>query len=80
MQGRIVPGVPCETNNQVSGMGLEDSMTFGEGLKQWRLEQGFSQKTLARMLGCGAVTVWRWESDIAKPGRHAYKLAQLGYQ
>jgi len=45
---------------------IKDSYTLGQVIQQSRLQQGFSQRELAKMLGIGQK--WVWEMEQGKPG------------
>ena len=41
--------------------------TFGEKLKELRMEKGLSQKALAEQLGCNQSMISFWENGINEP-------------
>ena len=45
---------------------IKDSYSLGLIIQQSRLQQGFSQRELAKMLGIGQK--WVWEMEQGKPG------------
>ena len=45
---------------------IKDSYTLGQVIQQGRLEQGFSQRELAKNLGFSQK--WIWEMEQGKPG------------
>ena len=45
---------------------IKDSYTLGQIIQQSRLEQGFSQRDLAKKLGVSQR--WIWEMEQGKPG------------
>jgi transcriptional regulator with XRE-family HTH domain len=45
---------------------IKDSYTLGQIIQQGRMEQGFSQRELARKLGVSQK--WIWEMEQGKPG------------
>lgn len=45
---------------------INNSFTLGQVIQQSRLQQGFSQRDLARMLGISQK--WVWEMENGKPG------------
>ena len=45
---------------------VKDSYSLGLIIQQSRLQQGFSQRELAKMLGIGQK--WVWEMEQGKPG------------
>ena len=45
---------------------IKNSYTLGQVIQQGRLEQGFSQRELAEMLGISQK--WVWEMEQGKPG------------
>ena len=45
---------------------IKDAYTLGQVIQQGRLEQGFSQRELADMLGISQK--WVWEMEQGKPG------------
>ncbi|MDR0676865.1 MAG: helix-turn-helix domain-containing protein [Elusimicrobiota bacterium] len=42
-------------------------MTFGEKIKKTRLEQFFTQKEMAKVLGVSTLSIIRWENEQSKP-------------
>lgn len=42
-------------------------MTFGEKLKNYRMEKGLSQEKVAEYLGVSRQAVTKWESDQSMP-------------
>lgn len=42
-------------------------MTFGEKLKEARLNKGFTQKILAKKMGCSNNAIFYWENDMSEP-------------
>lgn len=42
-------------------------MTFGDRLRQARVQSRISVATICRAVGVDPTTVWRWERDAAKP-------------
>ena len=45
---------------------INNSFTLGQIIQQSRLQQGFSQRDLAKMLGISQK--WVWEMEQGKPG------------
>ena len=45
---------------------VKNSYTLGQIIQQSRMQQGFSQRDLARMLGVSQK--WVWEMEQGKPG------------
>jgi transcriptional regulator with XRE-family HTH domain len=45
---------------------IKNSYTLGQVIQQSRLQQGFSQRDLAKMLGLSQK--WVWEMEQGKPG------------
>ena len=45
---------------------VKDSYTLGQVIQQSRMQQGFSQRDLAQMLGISQK--WVWEMEQGKPG------------
>ena len=45
---------------------IRNSFTLGQVIQQSRLQQGFSQRDLAKMLGISQK--WVWEMEQGKPG------------
>ena len=45
---------------------IRDSYTLGQVIQQSRMQQGFSQRELAKMLGISQK--WVWEMEQGKPG------------
>jgi len=45
---------------------IKDSFTLGQVLQQSRMQQGFSQRELAKELGINQK--WIWEMEQGKPG------------
>ena len=45
---------------------IKNSYTLGQIIQQSRLQQGFSQRELAKMLGISQK--WIWEMEQGKPG------------
>ena len=45
---------------------IKDSFTLGQVLQQSRMQQGISQRELARLLGINQK--WIWEMEQGKPG------------
>ena len=45
---------------------IKNSYTLGQIIQQSRLQQGFSQRDLAKMLG--VTQKWIWEMEQGKPG------------
>ena len=45
---------------------IRNSYTLGQVIQQSRLQQGFSQRDLAKMLGVSQK--WVWEMEQGKPG------------
>ena len=54
---------------------IKDSYTLGHVIQQSRLQQGFSQRELAKMLGIGQK--WVWEMEQGKPGVLMERLFQI---
>ena len=41
--------------------------SWGQMVKQWRLERGLSQMALARLVGVSLVSIRLWEADVSRP-------------
>jgi len=41
--------------------------TLGQKIRKWRLEHGFFQKDLAKMVGVDEMTIVNWEKDKTAP-------------
>jgi len=54
---------------------IKDSYTLGHVIQQSRLQQGFSQREIASMLGIGQK--WVWEMEQGKPGILMDRLFQI---
>ena len=51
---------------------------LGERLRGFRLEKGWSKRTVARRLGVSTPSIMRWEQGIAEPNDYnRYKIEQL---
>lgn len=42
-------------------------MDLGKELKLWRLRQGLSKRTVAKILGVSIPTLTRWEEGLVEP-------------
>ena len=54
--------------------------TFGERLKELRMEKGLSQKALAEQLGCNQSMVSFWENGVNEPTESSIKKAALFFE
>jgi len=45
----------------------QNPVSIGEHIKKRRLEQRFSQKGLAQILGVNECTIWHWENNYYQP-------------
>ena len=51
---------------------------LGERLRGFRLENGWSKRTVARRLGVSTPSIIRWEEGIARPNDYnRYKIERL---
>jgi transcriptional regulator with XRE-family HTH domain len=46
---------------------LYPNRTLGDRIKKWRLEQGFLQRDLAKIIGVSEMTIVNWEKGRTKP-------------
>jgi len=56
---------------------------LGERLRGFRLENGWSKRTVAKRLGVSIPSIIRWEEEISEPNDYnRYKIEQLltGYR
>jgi DNA-binding XRE family transcriptional regulator len=54
---------------------LYPDRTLGERIKKWRLEQGFFQRDLAKIIGVNEMTIINWEKGRTRPkGKNLEKL------
>ena len=54
--------------------------TFGERLKELRIEKGLSQKVLAEHLGCNQSMISFWENGVNEPTESAIRKAALFFE
>ena len=54
--------------------------TFGEKLKELRVEKGLSQKVLAEQLGCNQSMISFWENGINEPTENAIRKTALFFE
>jgi DNA-binding XRE family transcriptional regulator len=48
-------------------MSLHPNRTLGERIKKWRLERGFFQRDLTKLIGVDEITIVNWEKGRTKP-------------
>lgn len=51
--------------------------SFGERIKELRIEKGLSQKALAEKLGCNQSMVSFWENGVNEPTESSIRKAAL---
>lgn len=66
----MLPQIPRHVNREQKILG-ENSMSFGERLKNMRMERRLTQQRLAEAVGVSVVTVRYWESNTKKPAMDA---------